>query len=246
MIIRYQKAWIGVLILALIGTAGGYYFGRQVGSEPYEALMAVVKAQKVLLEEKAKATVLPSPSAPDKANEEKLLQQFVADLQAAHQSKKQLELQLSALSSRYKQLEEKLQYYQETLKTPAIEAGVQLMGMRWEKAALPRNFRFSFMLAQSAMEDKERHGKIRFALEGEQDGLPSLLEFENLNTHKPSALHFSFFRFQEVTGEFELPLGFVPHRLHLRLVPDSPTALDMEYSYNWDDLEFMELFAPHA
>lgn len=97
-----------------------------------------------------------------------------------------------------------------------------------------RAWHFVATLTQTLNRDAPSRGRLTLSVEGTRDGRLQRLSWSDLR-QQPDApgREYAFKYFQRVEGDIVLPEGFVPLRVHVRLVPQG--GAPVEQSFPWTD-----------
>ena len=150
------------------------------------------------------------------------------------QASEQVRRENVQLQDKLSAMEQTLSLYKGILAPDAGEKGLRIE--RLELTQIPSNrFRFKLVLAQVADNAGLVSGTIRYNLLGQQDGKPATIPFEQLATDPSSeGTPFNFRFFQDVSGEFSLPDGFVPQQIEVIVQAKGRKTTKLERRFDWN------------
>lgn len=162
----------------------------------------------------------------------------VASLERAQQidreAQSQVERALESSQERSTVLESQLLFYKTILKgdVRANEAQIhQLVLQSLGESA----YRFKLVLNQLPNKRyRTRKGVVELRIKGLKNNDETVLDQAALGLGKSIAYSFKYF--QELDGEFQLPAGFEPANLQVRLTPKGKKKPTVDASYDWTDL----------
>ncbi len=139
------------------------------------------------------------------------------------------------LQNRLSELEQTISLYRDVLAPEAGEKGLRIERLELSGSNTGQRFRFRLVLAQLDKNAEPINGTIRYNLLGTQNEKTATIAFEQLVT-EPSAggLPFSFRFFQDVSGEFSLPDGFVPQQIEVVVQAKGRKAAKLERRFDWN------------
>lgn len=92
---------------------------------------------------------------------------------------------------------------------------------------------FVATLTQTLNRDAPSEGRLTLSVEGTRDGKLQRLSWQELRQQpEASGPEYAFKYFQRVEGDIMLPAGFVPLRIHTRLVPSSGAAVERTFPWS--------------
>lgn len=141
---------------------------------------------------------------------------------------------LTDLQAEASELREQVAFYRGIAAPDQARAGVRVQEIRLSPVQNQRNrFRFFMTLIQSVRQDKRVGGRIQLAIDGRSGGVERKIGLDELAPAVAQNLLFSLKYFEEFSGEFQLPEGFVPQRVIVTLVPSSSGAPQTEEGFDW-------------
>jgi hypothetical protein len=162
------------------------------------------------------------------------LRQELVDLQKGREIDRQAygEVQ-NALSEEQHQvanLREQLAFYRGVMSPQALESGLHVNELRISRLGADR-FRYDLVLVQAARQERRANGRAELRLIGRDRVAQRSIGLSELGG--PEALPFSFRRFQEFSGEFQLPAGLTPQRVVISLRSDRGDTPQVEQEFEW-------------
>jgi len=124
-------------------------------------------------------------------------------------------------------LREQVAFYRGIVAPDASQAGVRIYEFKLTPGAQPGAYRYDLVLIQSVRHDRRIAGRIEVTFRGA--GSAAALRLSALSPTQP--LGFSFKYFQEFTGEFRLPAGFVPSRVLVEVLPEGGQKIEDDYDW---------------
>ena len=112
---------------------------------------------------------------------------------------------------------------------------MRVQDFRLEAGRAPRQYIVRVVLAQEFRSDRQVSGRLAMKVEGNSDSKPAIIDLNELKTEAGTAnqLNFKFRYFQDLRAEFELPKGFQPQRLILKISPSGKSSKSVEEFYDW-------------
>lgn len=145
-----------------------------------------------------------------------------------------VEASLQSLQQEASELREQLAFYRAVTAPDEVRAGVRVQALSLKPAGANR-VRYQLTLIQSARQEQRVSGRIELGLTGRSASGETRLDATALAGGVAPNLLFSLRYFEEFSGEWQLPAGFVPRQLSVRLVP-SGEAPAVEQRFDWNKL----------
>jgi len=92
------------------------------------------------------------------------------------------------------------------------------------------------VLAQGISKKKLLKGSYELTIYGENKGLAQALRLRDLVVKSAPLTKYSFRYYQLMSGELELPMGFIPSRIKLTMTPSKREASAILYEKPWAGL----------
>ncbi|MEK6806033.1 MAG: DUF6776 family protein [Pseudomonadota bacterium] len=143
------------------------------------------------------------------------------------QSSESVKGSLTSLQKELADLREQVAFYRGIVSPDASQAGVRVYEFKVRPGARVGSYRYDLVLIQSVRHDRRITGHVEVLLSG--SGAGSSLRLSDL-VPAPS-LDFSFKYFQEFTGEFRLPTGFVPSRVLVQVLPEGGQKIEDDFDW---------------
>ncbi|MGI9308769.1 MAG: DUF6776 family protein [Gammaproteobacteria bacterium] len=170
--------------------------------------------------------------------ERETLQDTVAQLETAAKIDREayalIEDELVDLRTQILEQQEDLAFYKGIV-AAQDEAGVRVQDFKLLGGLTPGQYIARVVLAQEFRSDRQVSGKLGLKVEGKRGTAPAIIELNELKTDSGTfgQVNFKFRYFQDIKAEFELPEGFQPQRVILRITPSGKTSKTVEEFYDW-------------
>ena len=172
----------------------------------------------------------------DVQQQNQLLRERIAVLETSEKVKaeayRQVEDQLGTLQAEIQQQSEDLAFYRGIVGADQ-QAGLRVQNLEVVQGGEPGAFSLRMVLAQALRNDTRISGQVELALEGQQDGEALTLGLAELTSGAAARLDFSFRYFQNLQADVQVPAGFDPSRVTVRLLPRGKNRKDVEESFDW-------------
>ncbi len=143
------------------------------------------------------------------------------------QSSESVKGSLTSLQKELADLREQVAFYRGIVSPDASQAGVRVYEFKVTPGARAGSYRYDLVLIQSVRHDRRIAGRIEVLLAG-SNAVPTL----RLSELVPApSLQFSFKYFQEFTGEFRLPAGFMPGRILVQVLPEGGQKIEDDFDW---------------
>ncbi len=127
-------------------------------------------------------------------------------------------------------LKEEISFYRAILSPNNKVAGLHIQSMLIEPTADPSVYRYKLVVIQALKHDRNIYGKAHFEINGLQGGQQKMLRFPN---GKRRNVNVNFKYFQDIVGEFKVPLNFSPGKVTVKVVTRGRDAKTLEKDYPW-------------
>lgn len=127
-------------------------------------------------------------------------------------------------------LKEEISFYRAILSPNNKVAGLHIQSMHIEPTTNPAIYRYKLVVIQALKHDRNVYGTAHFELSGLQGGQQKVLRFPPQNKRQ---INVNFKYFQDIEGEFEVPLNFSPSALTVKVVTRGRDAKTVERDYPW-------------
>ncbi|MEM1229540.1 MAG: DUF6776 family protein [Pseudomonadota bacterium] len=205
-----------VLLVCAAAAAGGYWYGRSYGAldQQYRASLESI----------------------NRANETRLatLKRELIDARLAWEVDSQalaaVREDLTATREARARLEEEVTFFRSLMDPKSVARGLQIA--RFDALPLASGrYSYHLLLTQIATRRSWLSGKVHIELAGTTAQGPQVLPLTELASVEDYPLAFRFRYFQDLRGELELPAGFAPVDVKIRVVRSGKDPL--ERSFPW-------------
>ncbi|RMD78445.1 MAG: hypothetical protein D6809_05815 [Gammaproteobacteria bacterium] len=223
----WRRRLAALLAFLLAGGAGWglFEYGRwRAGYDSLEASRArTVLAERVLALER----------------ERDRLRREVAYLRQARavdrQAYARVEASLVALQDEVAELKQEVAFYRGIVAPGEAREGVRVQRLRLRPGGAPGAYGYELVLSQPLARRRRVSGYATLLVHGLQDGRPRSLSLRHLGAGR-SRIRFRFRYFQASQGELQLPAGFTPTRVVVRVDVLKPKARRIERAFAWEEV----------
>lgn len=127
-------------------------------------------------------------------------------------------------------LKEEISFYRAILSPNNKVAGLHIQSMHVEPTTDASLYRYKLVVIQALKHDRNIYGTAYFEISGLQGGQQKVLRFPEKNKRQMTV---NFKYFQDVEGEFKVPLNFSPNKLTVKVVTRGKDAKTVEKDYPW-------------
>lgn len=120
-------------------------------------------------------------------------------------------------------LKEDLAFFQTLMASGGEAGGVSINRFRVQPDALPGEYRYRLLIAQSKQRVKDFRGRLQFIVDYEQAGKSEVVSFPKEDDSSP-AYNLSFKFYQRVEGTFLVPPGAVIKKVQVRVLETGNTT----------------------
>jgi hypothetical protein len=158
------------------------------------------------------------------------------DAQIKHKAYDDLDTTLKVLQGEILELKEELAFYRGIVSPRDAAQGLHLQRFKVEPNGKPRGFRYKVILTQVLKEDRTARGSLLLNIEGLQNTEAKVLGLQDVSEKRIKELEFNFRYFQNLEGDIQLPQGFKPQRVTIKLIPRNRSSQDpFEKTFDWPD-----------
>jgi len=156
------------------------------------------------------------------------------DAQIKHKAYDELDTTLKVLQGEILELKEELAFYRGIVSPRDAARGLHLQRFKVEPNGKPRGFRYKVILTQVLKEDRTARGRLLLDIEGLQSNETKVLSLQDVTEKRIKELEFNFRYFQNMEGDIQLPQGFKPQRVTIKLIPRNSSSQDpVEKTFDW-------------
>lgn len=171
---------------------------------------------------------------------EALRQQVVTLEQAKEIDRKayaEINQNLVSLQGEILELKEEVAFYRGIVSPDkAGMSGVRVQSLQLRANGLPRGFTYKLVLTQLDKEAKTVKGSVRIRLQGLKNNAPIEIPMARLAGRDGDNFNFKFKYFDKQEGDIILPDVFVPTRVVVEVVTESPKSAHSEAAYTWQEV----------
>ena len=171
----------------------------------------------------------------DRLREKKALLERAAQIE--RQAYDELDTTLKVLQGEILELEEELAFYRGIVSPQDASSGLHLQRFKIEANGKSRSYRYKVVLTQVLKNDRLATGKVQLSIDGMINNQPRTLSLKQLSEKPVKELNYRFKYFQKLEGNVELPSGFTPFRVNVKIVPRSRKRNSIEKTINWSGQE---------
>jgi len=131
-------------------------------------------------------------------------------------------------------LKEEISFYRAILSPNNKVAGLHIQSMHVEPTHESGIYRYKLVVIQALKHDFNIYGTAEFEVSGLQGGKQQTLKFPEKNQRSISV---NFKYFQDIEGEFKIPLNFSPNSVSVKVVTRGRDAKTVEKDYPWPSRE---------
>src|SRR3569833_3413786 len=115
-------------------------------------------------------------------------------------------------------------------------SGVRVQSLQLSANGQVRGFTYKLILTQLDKEAKSVRGSVRIRLQGLKNNAPTEIPMARLGGHDGGSFDFKFKYFDKQEGDIILPEDFVPTRVVVEVVTESPKPARAEMAYTWQEV----------
>jgi hypothetical protein len=168
------------------------------------------------------------------------MRERVAILERAAQVERQayshVDRTLRNLQDQILDLKEELAFYRGIVASRRESRGLAIQSFKVQKDGNPGKYRYKLVLTRVEKNDKVLQGNVSLTVAGEQDGSFKRLNLADLSGQAEQEMELSFRYFQRLEGRLDLPEGFVPHRVLVRVKTSGRNGSQVEKTFDWPRL----------
>jgi hypothetical protein len=165
------------------------------------------------------------------------LRERVAILERAAQVERQayshVDHTLRDLQDQILDLKEELAFYRGIVASRGKAQELAIQSFKVQKDGNSGKYRYKLVLTRVEKSDKVLRGKVGLTVAGEQDSSFKRLNLADLSGQGEQEMELNFRYFQRLEGRLELPEGFVPHRVVVRVKTSGNHGPQLEKTFDW-------------
>jgi hypothetical protein len=142
------------------------------------------------------------------------ISKYQGQLQVDQTAYTSLTQQLSESAVYINELRENVDFYQSIISPQDNTAGVKVHRLRLDQSKEKSSYKYNLTIVQSLKHENSVKGNAELSVEGEQAGQSRQINMSDIGD-VPAKLSFRYF--QNLQGDFQIPEGFKPERLLVRL-----------------------------
>lgn len=164
------------------------------------------------------------------------LQQQIATLQRSSQIDRQASIEvrneMAQLQDELLGVREELAFYRGIVSPGDAKAGLRIQAFHLEPGETEGAYSFALTVAQVQGNHGYVRGSIELVVNGSEKGKARTLSFKALSGK--SELKFKFRYFQKLEGQLDLPAGFRPENVYVRIKPSGRSKVKaLEQTFDW-------------
>lgn len=132
-----------------------------------------------------------------------------------------------------KKLNEELTFYKSIVDPDSKQKGLSLRQFRLEASGSDRQYRYRLVVAQSGGK-KSTSGTVVIRIQGRQGDALKTLSWKEIAIGKKAEPAFRFQYFEKLEGVFQLPEGFAPEHILIKLQPRKSGDEATQQSFSWE------------
>lgn len=169
------------------------------------------------------------------------LRQQVVTLQQARDIDRQAYVEINqtlvSLQDEILELKEEVAFYRGIVSPDkAGMSGVRVQSLQLSTNGQPRGYSFKLVLTQLDKDAKAVRGSVRIRLQGLKGDVPTDIPMARLTGRDADDFNFKFKYFDKQEGDLILPVAFVPTRVLVEVVTESPKSARSEVVYTWQEV----------
>lgn len=209
---RPAQVWLTMAVSGLL-LAIGAYLSFQLGKQQAGAEIGLLQHQRSVLDQRLE----------QQHAELTALREHLAVVERASEIDRQASLEVrddfARVQGELLGLRKELDFYRGIVSPGDVKPGLRIQNFTLEPASQDGAFVYKLTATQVKRNDRFVSGVVEIKVEGVEDGRIKLLPLAKLVAGDSKAPRFKFRYFQHFTGRIQLPEGFQPQRVTVRLAP---------------------------
>ncbi len=148
----------------------------------------------------------------------------------------EVDAHLLALQKQVLELKEEVAFYRTIVAPANATSGVRVQSLQLKANGGNRGYSYKLVLAQMGADAKPAKGRAKIMIQGMLGRTPSEFSLDKLAGRNSNGYLFQFKYFDESEGDLVLPEAFVPTRVVVEVLTESPAPDRSETVYSWREL----------
>lgn len=221
---RYIALYIGLAVFALCATGLWLYsMGHEQGAGDLQYLIA----DQQRLQQKVNDLL----DLKDKSERRLAISQRTQQIDKVAYGG--IETELLVLQREISGLQEDLSFYRGIMAPEDARVGLRIQGFKLESGIATNYFDYQLLLVQIKRNSVLIQGVVKIQIEGEKNGLPMILDLQDVSVSSTKQHTFKFRYFQNIRGKLHLPDDFLPHSVRIQVIPSKKPESMLKWSYKW-------------
>ena len=143
---------------------------------------------------------------------------------------------LKLLQDELHEIKQQLSFYQGIVSPADNKSGAAVQAIKFQRQAGTSTFQYRLILIQGPKRAKRASGRLKVSFLGTLDGKEKTLLLKDLHQGKSMSGKYRFKYFQDFQGVMELPEGFEPQEVVVKLTSAGKKPKVVEERYVWDEV----------
>ncbi len=145
-----------------------------------------------------------------------------------------LRVSVQRLRQQISSLEEDVLFYKNIAGTGVEETGLVVSKLDLLASESPNHFRYKLRFEQAGRTARTLEGFVNLAIVGVRDDMEQTLPLAAITSSTQGEnIKLRFRSFQDVEGEFTLPVGFEPLRVEILAITEVPDSKTLQKNFSW-------------
>lgn len=176
----------------------------------------------------------------DQHEESRRLRERIAILERASQVDKkgysEVERSLRQAQDEILELKQEVAFYRGIVAPGEAASGLNITSFRVTSIGEQRAYRFKLVITQLKTNNRMVKGNVRISLEGIRNEQQVKLGLKDISGGALDKLKLRFKYFQNIEGEIVLPVGFLPSRVRVEVMPAGKGGTRLKKTFDWSDI----------
>jgi hypothetical protein len=217
-----------LILLFLIAIVGSFIVGRYI----------VVGGQSNIINQ----LDLVSKENAAKTSQVDELQQKIANLRLAtevdRKANEEIRAEVVSLKTQLAELEQDNSFYRSLMRPAPGDKGLVVDAPAIAVTDAPGQYKYNLVIKQIVTKHRQVKGYLLFDLIGNQNGESKSLALKDVSKkYGAERIKLSFKYFQRIEGLMDLPEGFIPERIELKVVTERPNKAVIDKKFGWSTKE---------